>query len=230
MTTGRLGPFRRRYSVVGHYQMPGLDPNMILSKWPGWISCVGYQPRDRQLDGSVLVHYTDDFRFTRAWNKPELYVQQLQRSGAVGAVEPDHSVYVDDPWPEQMHAIFRTRWCGRHWQAAGVRIVPSLTWTTPDSVLWTCAGIPEEPAMVAVEARPSYIQRSEYREGLLAALELVRPRRLLCYGALPSWLPRWLDDVRWCRPWSPSWRMKGVAGLLERPHSALSSSTTSVTS
>lgn len=220
MATDRLGPLRRVYPTDGAMQIPVLRRDRLAGDWPDDVQCVGYT-QIADLEGSALVHYTDDFRFASAWSKPELYARRLLKSGADFVVEPDESVYANDPWPEKLHAVYRARWCARHWQEAGILVAPSLSWDEADpagSVAWTCAGIPVGPPLAVVEARPRSTRSEVYRQGLAAALRVVRPQRLLLYGSRPDWLDDALHEakteIRWCRAWTPHWRRLGTAGSL----------------
>ena len=215
MTTDRLGPLRTLYPVDDVVGMPLLLASGIPSTWPERVTCQGWQRVD-QAGGAAHTYFTDDFRFTSAWSKPEVHRAALVRSGAVAVAEPDETI--QGPWPEKLHAVYRMRWVARHWQAAGLPVIPLLTWDADDpegSVWWACAGIPAAPEMAIVEARPRYLDRPEFRAGMLAAIRHVRPRRILCYGGLPDFLPAELE-VRWCRAWTPHWRSRGESGVIRK--------------
>lgn len=213
VTTTRLGPLRTTYPVVGPAEMPALLADQILQTWPERVSCPGWKRSD-QAKGSARVYFTDDFRFSVAWNKPDVHRDALVASEAVAVAELDETIA--GAMPEKLHAVYRIRWCARHWQAAGLDVIPNLTWDADDpeeSVWWTCAGIPREPAMAIVEARPKYLKMPTFRAGMLAALEHVRPRKLLCYGGLPDFLPDWVE-ARWCQAFTPHNRLTGNPGFL----------------
>lgn len=88
------------------------------------IPCVawGTVSRKSDLDGSTILFYVDDYRFTSLWSKPD----QLPRTGCYAAVEPNYTVSLESPKAWVLYSIFQRRWLARYWQSFGVRIYVDL--------------------------------------------------------------------------------------------------------
>ena len=48
-------------------------------------------------------------------------------------ITPDFSLYRDWPVMLQQWNVYHSRWVGRFWQEHGLRIIPTVNWSTPDS-------------------------------------------------------------------------------------------------
>jgi len=136
-----------------------------------------------ESSGGVLSFFVDDYRFQCAWTYPQRMIEGLKRSHWAAVCEPDFSMWADAPVAEQIHAVYRTRWCGRFWQEHGVPVIPVLNWSTPESYLWCFSGIPRHCPVVAVECVSCGNNVTAFNAGLAAGVDLVRPSHLLIYGS-----------------------------------------------
>jgi hypothetical protein len=175
---------RQSFSSSNALGIPDLIPAMCSDKIPSEL--VTYRAGRHQAEvsrGKVLSFFVDDYRFACAWNYPERMTQALRSSQWAAVCEPDFSVWADAPVAEQIHSVYRTRWCGRFWQESGVRLIPILNWSTPDSFLWSFSGIPYRCPVVAVECVSCGPNFAAFNAGLAAGVDLVRPSHLLIYGS-----------------------------------------------
>lgn len=177
----RLGPHRQVFGSSNEYGIPDLLVPFVAHQPPKQMECIGYHSL-RGLRGKSICHYTDDFRFQGAWTRPRTYRQAIIDSECESIIEPDFSCYTSAPLVEQMHAVYRSRWCARYWQDEGVRVIPSLTWSTRESVEWSLAGIPRG-VIVACETRHITQRIEGFRYMLLRCLHIVEPSLLVTYGA-----------------------------------------------
>lgn len=136
---------------------------------------------------TILAFYTDDVRFESVWATPERWGARLLNAGLIGAVAPNFSL-----WPGQAQAVhiwqvYRSRWVARYFQEAGISIVPDLNWAGPDDYDFCFSGVPVGAPCVSIQlqtfdsSRPDQVQR--VRDGLLTALDRLRPEHLLCYAS-----------------------------------------------
>jgi hypothetical protein len=135
----------------------------------------------------AAVHFfLDDYRFETVWTKPE---RGLTRIGAVGAaLTPDFSLWRDMPTVMQLWQVYRSRWCGAWLSWHGIRVVPTLSWSTPASYSFAFAGI-EHGSVVAVSTVG--VWRDPAAQELFAAgytemLHQIRPSTVLVYGRTPT--------------------------------------------
>jgi len=82
--------------------------------------------------------YTDDYRFTALWNKPEM----VPDTGCLAAVEVNYTIHENTPYPIALHHIYKKRWLSRYWQSRGIRIIVDLNVSAPFLEL-NMLGIPD---------------------------------------------------------------------------------------
>lgn len=158
-------------------------PEMLATEVP-----TGLQPyragRNVARAGEALCFFVDDYRFSCAWTYPRRMVASLLERGWSVACEPDFSAWRDMPRAEQLHAVYRSRWCGRFWQEHGIRIIPVGNWSDRSSYDWCFDGVPSGVAVVAVEYRPHPLWRGEWLSGYRELLSRWRPGVVLVYGRI----------------------------------------------
>lgn len=185
MTTARTGVYRQIFESSNGFGIPDLLPDMLWEPTsPVQLVVCGYTPLspDRAA-GKLYGYWTEDFRFEALWNKPRTMLDKILRADVAAMVEPDFSVYTDDPFVLQIHNLYRARWVGRYWQEFGVKVVPNVTWSTPDSLDWALLGIPLDAPLIAIEGRPRQRKNwDEWASVVSEVCERLQPRRVLLYG------------------------------------------------
>nr|WP_221376886.1 DUF4417 domain-containing protein [Actinoplanes polyasparticus] len=134
------------------------------------------------------VHFfLDDYRFETVWTKPE---RGLSRCASVGsALTPDFSLWTTMPLVMQQWQVYRSRWCGAWLLAHGVTVIPTVSWSTPDSYPFAFAGI--APGSIVAVSTVGIVRDREARtlfaDGYAAMCNRIRPSLVLVYGtALPT--------------------------------------------
>jgi Domain of unknown function (DUF4417) len=140
-------------------------------------------------EGDCAHFFLDDYRFETLWTKPERPLSRLRRVGA--ALTPDFSLWAGKPAAMQMWQVYRSRWCGLWMLSHGIDVIPTVSWSTPESHRYAFAGI-ASCSVVALSAVGVLRDRQALRlfaAGYEAMLERIRPSLVLCYGRLPDGLP-----------------------------------------
>jgi hypothetical protein len=163
-------------------------PDLPAARWvPARL--VAYNDRPavtnaaRRADDAAVHFFLDDYRFETVWSKPE---RGLSRCRAVGAaLTPDFSLWTTMPLAMQLWQAYRSRWCGAWLLHHGVQVVPTISWSTPDSYRFAFAGIPTG-SVVAVSTvgitRADTDTRARFTDGYAAMLQHLRPATVLVYG------------------------------------------------
>ena len=144
---------------------------------------------ERSKPGDCTHFFLDDYRFETVWSKPERPLSRLRRVGM--ALTPDFSLWTEMPFAVQLWQVYRARWCGAWMLAHGVDVIPTVSWSTPESHPFCFAGI-ATGSVVAVSSVGVLRDRQALRlfaAGYEAMLERIRPTLVLCYGRLPAGLP-----------------------------------------
>lgn len=131
--------------------------------------------------------FLDDFKFERVWNTPKRYIKTLKKYKN-GVLSPDFSLYVDYPLALQIYNVYRNRWCGRYWQDQGIKVIPTVGWSTPESYNFCFEGI-EHNSTVAVSSI-GVMQSKEalklFRKGFKEMTLRIDPENILFYGKIPT--------------------------------------------
>jgi hypothetical protein len=191
---------------------PDLIPAMCSNEIPQELATYRagkHQPAESA--GGVLSFFVDDYRFQCAWTYPQRMVEGLKRSRWAAVCEPDFSVWADAPVAEQIHAVYRTRWCGRYWQESGMPVIPVLNWSTPESFAWCFSGIPQRCPVVAVECVSCGANLDAFNAGLSAGCAAVRPSHLLLYGRREGIEIPWGVQPHWYAAFSSTIKLRKAA-------------------
>jgi hypothetical protein len=160
-----------------------------LSAVPEWL--VAYRQRIRSLRfdfSHAAVHFfLDDYRFETVWARPERALEHLRKYHVL--LTPDFSLYADWPLVMQQWNVYRSHWCGRYWQELGFQVIPTVSWSTPESFKFCFDGLSQH-SLVAVSAagvsvgEPAQCER--FMLGFREMIERLAPSMVLAYGGLPA--------------------------------------------
>lgn len=133
---------------------------------------------------SYLGFYVDDYRFESIWLDAVKTVAKLHKNKFKAIIEPDFSLWRDDPLACQIWNRYRSRWVARYWQEVGFDIIPNLSFSTEASWEFCFQTIPQGCPTVAVQLRTMRDKKGQIhgRDGLNMALEIIKPQNLLIYG------------------------------------------------
>ncbi|MBO5283659.1 MAG: DUF4417 domain-containing protein [Lachnospiraceae bacterium] len=140
--------------------------------------------KDRENKG---VHFfIDDYQFNRLWTNIDCYVDMLSQFQYV--MTPDFSTYTDFPRAIQIYNHYRKHWVGAYLQEAGIKVIPTISWSTPDSFDWCFDGEATHGcvAVSSVGAANSKEKKTLFLAGYNAMLERLRPETILFYGKVPE--------------------------------------------
>jgi hypothetical protein len=180
--------------------IPDLDPNMLytgavpLTTYPEenkhgapQLYIYGSNGFDERVTGRVICFYTEDWRFERIWSESVESLKTLVPLKPAGFCGPDFSLWGDDPLAVQLWNIYRARWISRFWQAAGLKLIPSLaTSTNKDCYEFAYDGFPKRPSLMSMQMRTGGYKTKQQVEVTLnevaQLIERVGPERLMIYG------------------------------------------------
>lgn len=138
------------------------------------------------LKKTILSFYTDDKRFESLWELLPKFTAKFLNAKMLGVMTPDYSCYIQDPVAMHVWNIYRSRYCGRYMQEAGVKVIPTITFTTPEWYDLVLAGIPQGCATVALQAQTMKVtdeSARNIRRNLTHLMKTVDPERVLIYGS-----------------------------------------------
>lgn len=175
--------YKFNFQGVGFYGVPALHPDRIeASKFIPFNYAKGQGDPDE-----VGVHFfLHDYQFRRLWDMPERYMQMLQRFACV--CTPDYSLYVDMPKAMQIYNHYKKQWMGAYWQAWGLSVIPTVSWSDEESFAWCFDGIPEHGAVAvsSVGCMKDEESRKRFLKGFQVMKDIIKPEQILFYGTIPK--------------------------------------------
>lgn len=160
---------------------------------------VAYNDRsacDRAVTGDAVHFFLDDYRFETVWSKPFRPLSRLQKVGT--ALTPDFSLWSEMPLAMQVWQVYRSRWCGLWMDSHGVQVIPTVSWSTPESYDFAFAGIPFRSvvAISSVGIRGDAAKRG-YLDGITEMIARIAPAKVLVYGRSLGEDSFWTEDFHY---------------------------------
>mgnify|MGYP004646051419 FL=1 len=176
---------RRMFDGVGKYGIPQLLPETFT----GDCEFVGFnyaRGNCSNTDQKAVHFFLDDYQFYSLWRTPDRYVDKLSRFRYV--LTPDFSTYTDFPKAIQIYNHYRKHWVGAYLQEYGCRVIPTISWSTPDSYEWCFDGEPEggTVAVSSVGCMNGKAKKELVLSGYNAMIERLHPESIIFYGAVPE--------------------------------------------
>jgi hypothetical protein len=150
---------------------------------PGWLAPYRTRIRSAHTPHDGAVHFfLDDYRFESLWTHKDKALKALRTFKT--ALTPDFSLDPDWPLAAQVWNTFRNRWCGAYWAAHGYTVIPTVSWSTPESYPFCFQGVPPR-SLVAISTVG--VRRQDdglFRQGFVELIARLSPSLVLCYGPL----------------------------------------------
>lgn len=175
---------RALYEGVGLYDIPELKAvDEFTAKDFGRLI---YWNKENNPKDTCLHTFSYDYQFNSVWSSPDKWLPRLHRFDSVLA--PDFSMYTDMPKALQIYNHFRKHWVARYWSENGIKVIPNIGWSTPDSYEWCFDGEPVN-SVVAVSS-VGCLKKPEakklFLEGFEAMMDRLNPKQIILYGAVPD--------------------------------------------
>jgi len=169
---------------IGALDIPEILPEYEINKNLDWMP---FNYAKTSADGNAGIHFfIDDYQFARLWNAPDRYISTLRRFDCV--CSPDFSMYTDMPAAMQIYNHYRKHWLAAYWQAMGVIVYPTISWSTPASFEWCFDGEPHESivAVSSVGTQNSTESKRAFLAGYEKMMEVLSPSGIIFYGKVPA--------------------------------------------
>lgn len=178
--------------IKGVYTIDGDISPVRLVHW----GTIGF---DERMKGHVISFYAEDYRFESAvWENAVTFIEKLNKVQPAALIQPDFSVWRDDPPAVQIWNTYRSRWCARYWQEAGFNIIPNISFADEQTWEWIFDGIPKSIPCAAVQARTlggSEKSKQLFVKGVNEFCKRVKVGRIYVYGG---------EHRSWIEPSMPS--------------------------
>lgn len=168
---------------VGKYGIPQIEPE---KEYPdGQFIPMNYAKSEKDPSCKILHCFVDDYQFTRYWNRPDEYIQMLSKFRAV--CSPDFSTYTGMPLAMQIYNHYRKHWLAAYWQAHGLTVYPTISWSDEQSYDWCFDGEPVGGvvAVSSVGTQNSKEAKRLFLKGYEEMMKRLAPLFVIFYGKVP---------------------------------------------
>lgn len=199
---------RMMFDGVGDYRIPAIAPvtDLDVSDWIGF----NYARSCKQPHEYGVHFFIDDYQFVRLWKQPDKYLLLLSQFKAL--CSPDFSPYADFPKAIQLYNHFRKHWLAAFWQARGMIVIPTITWSDPSTLDWCFDGEPEGSIValssVGMFATDKYLSWLMY--GFDAMMERLHPSKIYWRGRIPDSINRDKIEIIPIPTFTEKWRNKAI--------------------
>lgn len=171
---------RNTYQSAGKWGVPLVKNQNLSLDNIGLIACSDTRANDNAVNRRNGVHFfVDDYRFKSIYDNPERSLDRYAQYAFL--LTPDYSLYADFNLWQQIENVGKNRWVGAYWQSKGLRVIPTISWSTPQSFEFCFDGV-EKNATVAVSTVGCRRSKREFMRGYDAMLTKLQPRSIICYG------------------------------------------------
>lgn len=190
------------FESSNEYGIPDLKNDQFVPEWLLPVKQrVQYNKTEEEMKKGAVHFFVDDYHFEHIWTRPEQTFSLVQRTG--NALTPDFSLYTDWPIVAQLWNTYRNRWMGAFWQSRGIKVIPSVSWSTKESYKFCFLGI-EKGSNVAISTvgvnRDPEVKKL-FIAGFEEMVKQIEPKTILVYGEKA---PLTIEDYAETR-WYPSY-------------------------
>lgn len=171
---------RNEYKSSGKWNMPIIKKNNIDISNIQLIKADNINKNEFPLERTKTVHFfLDDNKLDRYYKNPEKYLEILAQYKNI--LTPDYSLYSDMPLAIQIFNVFKNRWCGAFWQDYGLSVIPTVSWSTPESFEFCFDGI-ESGSIVAISTVGNKKPRDKasFLVGYKEMKKRLNPQKVIC--------------------------------------------------
>lgn len=130
------------------------------------------------------------------WNHPSQGLEKIK--GLAGIISTDFSMYRDYSIERQKWNCYKNRVIAYHWQQLFKNVIPTASWSTPQSYEWCWDGLPKK-SVLAITTNGVVTDKEGYRLFIGGLDELIRqkdPIALVVCGHFFAWMERKYPNVQ----------------------------------
>lgn len=171
---------RNAFETVGKWGIPLVRKQELDTDNVMLVACSDARTNDNEVNKKKGVHFfVDDYRFSRIYDNPDRSLGRFSQYSFL--LTPDFSTYADmDLW-RQLESVAKNRWVGAYWQSKGLKVIPTVSWSTSRSFEFCFDGV-EENATVAVSTLGCRKSKLDFMRGYEAMMERLEPKSVICFG------------------------------------------------
>lgn len=175
---------RRIYDGAGKYGVPKLS----AVDYVGGCEFIGfnYAKGCKNPEDKAVHFFVDDYQFNRLWTNVDRYIPMLSKFQYV--MTPDFSTYTDFPKAIQIYNHYRKHWVGAYLQEAGIKVIPTISWSDEESFEWCFDGEPQggTVAVSSVGCLADTETKRLFISGYGEMISRLHPEKIIFHGIVPD--------------------------------------------
>ena len=171
------------FEGTGQYNIPQIFPTQYEHcEWIGF----NYASSCKNKEGKGVHFFLDDYQFIRLWTDIDRYIPMLIPYEYV--MSPDFSMFTDFPKALQIYNHYRKHWIGAYMQQFGIKVIPTICWSTLESYEWCFDGEPVGGcvAVSSVGCMKNKKSKELFINGYLEMVKRLEPTQIIFYGNVPD--------------------------------------------
>jgi len=171
---------RNGYKGEGRWALPKIKKQPVNLNNLQFLSFNNTRYNEQPMFRDFAVHFfVDDKRFEVVYSQPERNLEKLKQYKVL--LTPHFSLYAEmQPW-RRIESTGKSRWCGAYWQSKGLTVIPTISWSTPESFDYAFDGI-EKNSFVAIGTLGCKHAKRGFLKGFDAMCERLSPQCIICFG------------------------------------------------
>ena len=171
---------RNGYKGEGRWALPKIKKQPVNLNNLQFLSFNNTRYNEQPMFRDFAVHFfVDDKRFEVVYSQPERNLEKLKQYKVL--LTPDFSLYAEmQPW-RRIESTGKSRWCGAYWQSKGLTVIPTISWSTPESFDYAFDGI-EKNSFVAIGTLGCKHAKRGFLKGFDTMCERLSPQCIICFG------------------------------------------------
>ena len=171
---------RSSFKGDGRWDIPIVRKQQIKLSNINFLAFNSTRNDEAPMFREFAVHFfVDDNRFEVVYSQPDKNLAKLKQYKLL--LTPDFSLYGEmQPW-RRIESTGKSRWCGAYWQSNGLTVVPTISWSTPESFDYAFDGV-EKNAYVAVGMIGCKHSKRSFLKRFDAMCERITPECIICVG------------------------------------------------
>ena len=170
-----------QFPGVGTYDIPEMYPVRIPNLREIPLEGFNFALKEKHPKGIGVHFFLHDYQFERVWKYPDRYIDVLKKFAFV--LSPEFSPYADMPKALKIYNVYRNRWCGRFWQEWGIKVIPTVTWSSQDVLEYCMDGIPKYSTIaISTMGEGRWANWSQLRKNWDYIMQTLEPETVLLYG------------------------------------------------
>lgn len=186
---GLLNADKAIYCSENYYNFPELFPLVDHVECDSWcdFDCAFANKKNAVCAG--IHFFVSDYKFERIWNCPDKYVDFLLRYPVV--IQPDFSLYYDFPKALQIFNKYRNHWLYCYYGECGVRMIPNISVSLPDTYEWAFMGYPKHSvvAFSSLGCTRDKTVRALFMRSFDEMMERLEPLQVLYFTRSQEYIP-----------------------------------------